>query len=895
MRFFCLCAIWFTCLLYPGLLLGSSVKSVDDIFSLRDSVPVSESMQPAGITITGEQKQWHPITITLDGPSASETGNPNPFLDYRFEVVFSLAEVSITVPGYFAADGNASETSASIGNKWRAHFTPPLAGNWTYRTTFREGTDVAVSTDPNAGTANQYDNVFGSLPISASDKTGRDFRGKGVLRYIQGHYLQFDNGEYFIKGGTDSPENLLAFEDFDATYNYGGTNFIKSYSAHVADWSSGDPTWQNGKGKGLIGALNYLASEEMNSVYFITMNVEGDGQDVWPWVSPTDMIRYDVSKLDQWNVVFSHMTELGLALHVVTQETENETLLNNGELGRARKLYYRELIARFSHQPALFWNLGEENDENTTSQRKSFASYIRELDPYDHPIVIHTFPGQYDEVYTPLLNFADFDGPSLQTSTPEKTHEVTLNWLQRSAESGKPWYVALDEAGPWQDGVTPDGPGNNHDTIRKNVLWGHLIAGGGGVEWYFGFNHTDNDLTAEDWRTRDNFWDYTRYALQFFRNHLPFPQMNSADALSSNADSHVLAKQGSHYVIYLPNGGTTNLNLESHSGTFNVRWFNPRTGGALQTGSVQTVTGPNSKSIGNPPSEAGQDWVVLVSTDDQIMYGDVTLNGGISAQDAAVILQHTTGIQGLTPQQEVPADVSGNGEISAFDASLVLQYVTNLIDCFPAEAGCSAGKTTAIRISSEQGEVKQLIQPTGTHLQWSSADQPYASSVEIILQISEKDVEAIRLHTPEDWQSVQHYQDGYLHLAAAGRPSVLPATLLSWEGNQSGLQGSIRLDEQAVIDIPSVESNRQPFLLEQNYPNPFQHTTQIRFSLPEDADVILEVFDATGRRVEQVANGRFSAGPHALTLHAQDWPSGLYVYRLTAGHSSSSKTFMLVR
>ena len=36
------------------------------------------------------------------------------------------------------------------------------------------------------------------------------------------------------------------------------------------------------------------------------------------------------------------------------------------------------------------------------------------MDPYDHPIVVHTYPGQYDEVYTPLLGLADFDGASLQ-------------------------------------------------------------------------------------------------------------------------------------------------------------------------------------------------------------------------------------------------------------------------------------------------------------------------------------------------------------------------------------------------------------------------------------------------------------------------------------------------
>ena len=47
----------------------------------------------------------------------------------------------------------------------------------------------------------------------------------------------------------------------------------------------GDTDWRGGAGRNIIGALNYLASRGMNSVYFLTMNVTGDGADVWPWTS----------------------------------------------------------------------------------------------------------------------------------------------------------------------------------------------------------------------------------------------------------------------------------------------------------------------------------------------------------------------------------------------------------------------------------------------------------------------------------------------------------------------------------------------------------------------------------------------------------------------------------
>jgi hypothetical protein len=85
-----------------------------------------------------------------------------------------------------------------------------------------------------------------------------------------------------------------------------------------------------------------------------------------------------------------------------------------GNLGTERKLYCRELIARFSHHLALNWNIGEENMQ-TDQQRKNMAKFIYDHDPYKHNIVIHTYPGQQEQVYRPFLgNSSDFIGVSIQ-------------------------------------------------------------------------------------------------------------------------------------------------------------------------------------------------------------------------------------------------------------------------------------------------------------------------------------------------------------------------------------------------------------------------------------------------------------------------------------------------
>jgi hypothetical protein len=608
--------------------LKAAIKT--NLLLLIISFSISSCSGGGQYAIDGELKTWHTLTFSLNGPSLSEQSEQNPFLDYRLSAEFTSQGDTFLVPGFFAADGMASESSADSGNVWQVRFKPNREGDWNFKVSFREGHQIAINEDPDAGNALAFDGISGKFHIDPSDKTAADFRAHGRLEYIGERYLRFsESGLYFIKGGADSPENFLAFHEFDATY-YGGDSEhrlgednpntdLHAYTSHVSDWKPGDPGWQDGKGKGIIGALNYLASEGMNSVYFLTMNVTGDGDDVWPWTDHDERYRFDCSRLDQWEIVFKHMEKLGIMMHIVLQETENECLLDNGDLGVQRKLYLRELIARYSHHLAVTWNIGEENGPAKWSpvgqnihQRKEMMSYIRKTNPYSSFIVVHTHSGDpgHSKLIEPFLGFEDMDGPSIQLHSPSIVHEYTRKWLSLSTEAKRQWVVCLDEIGSHWKGVMPDKDDPAHDTIRKKVLWGNLMAGGAGVEWYFGYKYVHADLNCEDWRSREQMWKQTRYAMDFFRNHLPFQEMNSHDELVESG--YCFAKPGEVYAIYLPDGGGGTIDLSIDLNEYSVRWYDPRNGGGLQKGKIVRIEGGQKVHLGEVPHNPDKDWVCLL-------------------------------------------------------------------------------------------------------------------------------------------------------------------------------------------------------------------------------------------------------------------------------------------
>jgi aminopeptidase N len=97
------------------------------------------------------------------------------------------------------------------------------------------------------------------------------------------------------------------------------------------------------------------------------------------------------------------------------------------------------------------------------------------------------------------------------------------------------------------------------------------------------------------------------------------------------------------------------------------------------------------------------------------------------------------------------------------------------------------------------------------------------------------------------------------------------------------------VEEHASAAIPAT------LVLQQNFPNPFNPSTTIRYSVPAETHVTLEIYNLIGQKVQQLVNERQSAGWKEIQWNAAHLSSGIYFYKLTAGSSVQTKKTLLVK
>lgn len=149
-------------------------------------------------------------------------------------------------------------------------------------------------------------------------------------------------------------------------------------------------------------------------------------------------------------------------------------------------------------------------------------------------------------------------------------------------------------------------------------------------------------------------------------------------------------------------------------------------------------------------------------------------------------------------------------------------------------------------------------------------------------------------------------QNSLTQTAGLGTSAVVDSIIVSWPGGQkskvtsAGINQTITITEGVLNIQPAIEMKKDldlpvEYLLSQNYPNPFNPTTVIEYQLPEVTEVSIEIYNIVGQRVKELLLGQKEAGYHKVEFNGAGLPSGIYLYKITAGNFSESKKMILLK
>jgi hypothetical protein len=126
--------------------------------------------------------------------------------------------------------------------------------------------------------------------------------------------------------------------------------------------------------------------------------------------------------------------------------------------------------------------------------------------------------------------------------------------------------------------------------------------------------------------------------------------------------------------------------------------------------------------------------------------------------------------------------------------------------------------------------------------------------------------------------------------------SVTGDTAYVGQFNQSGIPAVQMFIHPSVTSVQRLDGVvPDGYALEQNFPNPFNPSTEIRFSIGTAGFTTVRVYDMLGREVAQLVNSELEAGTFTARFNAYDLPSGTYVYEIVSGGVRLTKKMMLLK
>ena len=300
---------------------------------------------------------------------------------------------------------------------------------------------------------------------------------------------------------------------------------------------------------------------------------------------------------------------------------------------------------------------------------------------------------------------------------------------------------------------------------------------------------------------------------------------------------------------------------------------------------LSNVTGPNGDFgqytilMGdNTPTKLsiGNEWTKFDNDGGDLGYELANVLGTTSKVYVHVkILIHNTSVQSA---------ISFDDQINQIELQQYyfdVPFSSHTINYSPVNFGSEVIEELPVELIS----FKALSNSEGIELRWVTETEVNNYGFEVQRSVSDKEKNWKKIGFVEgsgNSNSQKNYQ--YIDKNPVGGNSMV------YRLKQIDNDGTFKYsDEVEVNSVPSV------FALYQNFPNPFNPTTNINFSVPELSHVSLNVYNITGEEVFKMSDKVFESGNHTVKFDGSSLPSGIYFYRLRAGSFVETKKMLLLK
>ena len=436
------------------------------------------------------------------------------------------------------------------GQNWKIRMAPIEAGTWSYNLSSNDA---------------QFNGKTGTFTVAESENKG------------------------FVKVNPEYPYSFM-YDDGTPFFLMGDTSWVALFQTRSEKpWAESlrmdDGTFQHYIDTRAAQGFNTIHTYAWISDSTNNVNEGGPQFNSEPWdLEDTETWDYDKSWVNPLHFQYvDERVEYMSSKEIIPGILFGDSDFNPDFTDQEQELFIRYLIARYSAYNVFWLTLGEYEeftDEVSTVNR--IGNIVEDNDPYKHVTSVHTLDTNVD-----LQNRGWLDYIMHQSETPDD--------VLRDRKYNKP-VVVLEFN--YEDASEMSGPhAVDPDTLRKNA-WRIFIRGG-----YFAYGHEGIYIWYKSSYLNSLGANYMTY-LYNFAITTDFWRMNPTNDIVSSGNA--LSIPGEEYIIHLPTGGSTTINLSQATGTLDVEWYNPRTGNYQDQ---TTVEGGASRTFTAPDSN---DWVLYI-------------------------------------------------------------------------------------------------------------------------------------------------------------------------------------------------------------------------------------------------------------------------------------------